>query len=215
MKKKLSGIFAGLIIFGMVGMAHAAAIITLTATTPENSVGGYLPGTLVDFQVDISQDTYSPIGLRLAQLDFSASDPDLTFLGDFSFDFSTLSANIFYVNFPSYPLPQTVYTSSASVPGFILEVPISGSLTLGTGSLELPASPGSYLLDALNAGTSDIYSGAQINFDFVNPTRWSSRDGSISGDSLTLKVVPVPSALVLFSTSLLTLAGIRKRLKKR
>lgn len=69
------GLYVVVLLLMMVSMAHANAIITLTSTTAENSTGGYLPGTLVDFKVDISQDTDSDILLRLAKLDFSASDP--------------------------------------------------------------------------------------------------------------------------------------------
>jgi hypothetical protein len=208
------GLYAGVLLLVMVSTAHAAATITLTALTPENSVGGYLPATLVDFQVDISQDTGSVIQLRGVQLDFAASDSGLTLLGDFDFDFSQLIANALYAPFPSYPLPALFYTSTAPIPGFILEIPTSGSLTLGEGRLELPTNPGTYLLDALNAGTNDTNRGAQIHFDFFSPTQWSSWDDSISGDSLALKVVPLPSTILILGSGLVGLAGLRKKLKK-
>ena len=69
----------------MVSIAHAHSTLTLTSLTPENTVGGYLPGTVVDFQVDLSQVGGSNIELRFAQLDFSVSDSDLAFMGDFTF----------------------------------------------------------------------------------------------------------------------------------
>lgn len=183
------GLYVVVLLLAMVSMAHANATITLTPTTEENAGGGYPPGTVVEFKVDISQDTGSTIEIRLAQLDFAASDPGLTFQETFSFDFSSLMANALYATFPHYQQPCTVYTSTSPVPGFILEIPASGSLTLGTGQLKLPEDEGTYLLDALNAGTSDTNLGARIDFGFSYPTRWASWNGSITGGSLVLVVL--------------------------
>jgi hypothetical protein len=127
-----------------VSQVQAAAVITLTATTPENAWGGYLPGTIVDFDATITQDTASAIQVRLAQLDFAASDSMLTFLGDFNFDFSTLVAgDALYATFPSYPPPATVYTGGARIDfGFVTPTTWSAPNGLITGSpLALTAVP--------------------------------------------------------------------------
>lgn len=215
----------------MVSMAHANAIITLTSLTPENSVGGYLPGTVVDFQVSISQNTDSDILLRGAQLDFAASDSGLTFLGDFNFDFTSLVlpelADSFYFTYPVYPQPATAYVYLVPNSDFMLELPASGSLTLGTGQLALPTTQGTYLLDALNAGASAIYSdGAQIYFGFGDLAwLWWSGDDTITGDPLALNVVlnspdpdpdpdpvPEPATMLLLGFGIIGLAGFRRKL---
>ncbi len=105
------------------------------------------------------------------------------------------------------------------IPGFMLEIPGAGagSLILGTGQVELPMSPGTYILDALNAATSDPQSGGtQIRFGFGGPdpvTLWSAvpgyGDGLITGDAIPLTIVPEPTTLVLLLLGGLSL--IRKR----
>ena len=204
-----------LLILLPVSQAQAAAVITLTATTPENATGGYLPGTVVGFDVAITQDTASAIQVRLAQLDFAASDSMLTFLGDFNFDFSTLMSNALYATFPAYPVPATIYTGATPLPGFMLEIPPAGAaLRLGSGQVQLPATAGVFMLDALNAGASDPTNrGAQIKFDFINPTTWSATNGLITGSPLAFTVVPIPSAIWLFGSGLIGLIGIARRKK--
>jgi hypothetical protein len=188
--------------------AHADAILTLTTLTPENAAGGYLPGTVVNFQVDVSQDKATSTPIRSVQLDFSASDPVLTFLGpEFAFDFSTAFDGILYAEFPTYPRPAATYTSPSPTPMFMLEIPAAGagSLILGTGQVALPITPGTYLLDAVNPGAVDPWSqGAQVRFGFggADPiTAWLVQsppgDGLVTGQPLSLRVVPEPTTLAL------------------
>lgn len=210
------GVYSVVLLLMMVSVAHADAVFTLTALTPENSVGGYLPGTIVNYRVDISQDKATSTSIRLAQMDFAASDPALGFLGDFAFDFSTVIADAYYTSFPDYPRPVLVYMSSQPHPEFTLEIPPqgSGSLSLGTGRLQLPMAYGTYLLDPLNAGTTAPDAGASINFGFINMTKWSSTDGSITGSPLALAVVPEPVTICLFGSGLIGLLGFRRRIRK-
>jgi hypothetical protein len=200
--------------------ARADAILTLTTLTPENAAGGYLPGTVIDFQVDVSQDKPSVTQIRLAQLDFAASDAALTFVGPtFAFDFSTLGGDFLYAQFPDYPRPAVVYSSPTPTPVFMLEIPAAGtgSLTLGTGQMALPIAPGDYLLDALNTGASDpLNHGARINFGFGGPsdpiTDWRATDGSITGQPLSLRVVPEPATLgLLLFGAMACIAGRKYR----
>lgn len=219
---------------GVASTAWAGAMVEVSPLTPANGPGGvdYLPGSIVDFQVGVSQDKPTDTPIRDVRLDFDASDPALTFLGpddfpvgnpdgvlEFVFDFSTLDTGAMYDMFPGYPTARIEYAGIGYIPGFMLEIPEAdaGALILGTGQVELPMSPGTYSIDALNAGTNDPQSeGAQILFGFGGDdpvTLWSAvpgfGDGLITGDALPLTVVPEPATLALLLIGGLVL--IRKR----
>jgi len=195
--------------------ALAGAEVEISSLTPANGPGGvgYLPGSIVEFQVSVSQDESRSTPVRIVRLDFTGSDPALVFLGpddfptgspdgilEFVFDFSTLDTAAMYNLFPGYPAASIEYTGVGYIPGFMLEIPEAGTgpLVLGTGQVELPMSPGTYTLDALNAAASDPLShAAHIRFGFGGPdpeTAWSAvpgfGDGLITGAPLTLTVVP-------------------------
>jgi len=96
----------------------------------------------------------------------------------------------------------------------MLEIPISGSLTLGTGKLQLPTNQGTYLLDLLGDGTTSQDLGAKIDFGFEHRTTWISWDGSITGSPLALAVVPIRSAIWLLGAGLIGLVGVRRKFRK-
>lgn len=212
--------------------AQADAMVELSPITPTNAPGGYLPGSVVDFQVGVSQDRPVNTPIRAFRLDFAASDPALTFLGpddypagspdgvlEFVFDFSTVSTGAMYDMFPGYPAARIEYAGVGYIPGFMLEIPGAGagSLMLGTGQVELPTAPGTYMLYALNAATGDPQNNAaQIRFGFGGDdpvTLWSAvpgyGDGLITGAALPLTVVPEPATLALLALG--GLALIRRR----
>jgi len=201
----------------ILSVVRADAVLELTPLTPTNGPGGvgYLPGSVVDFQVGVTQDRPMNTPIRGLRLDFTASDPALIFLGpdnfpvgspdgvpEFVFDFSTASTSAMYNMYSGYSVPRIEYAGVGYVPGFMLEVPASGagSLILGTGQVELPMVSGTYILDVLNAATADPESeAAQIRFGFGGPdpvTVWSAvpglEDGLIHGDPLELTVVALP-----------------------
>ena len=198
----------------MSSTAQAGAIVEVSPLTPANGPGGvgYLPGSIVEFQVGVSQNKSSNTPIRDVQLDFAASNAALVFLGpddfpvgnpdgilEFVFEFSTESASAMYDMFPGYPAAWIEYAGVGYIPGFMLEIPGAGtgSLILGTGQVELPMSPGTYILDALNAETIDPQNeAAQIRFGFGGDdpvTLWSAvpgfGDGLITGNPLALTVV--------------------------
>ena len=192
------GLVAVCLVFAMVSVVQADAVVTLTALTPWNAPNGYIGGTVVDFQVDVTQDTPTDIPLRLMQLDFAASHSALTFLGpddwptgppigdgtpEFTFDFSsTPSSEFFYEQFPNYPKSNIAFPLSAPNP-FMLVIPAAGTgvYPVGTGQVQLPAEQATkmtYMLDALNAGDADPANrGATVNFGFggADPiTTWAA-----------------------------------------
>ena len=188
------------VILGFASMAQGAAVLELTALTPENGPGGvdYLGGTTVDFQVAISTDVSAPTHIRLITLDFA--DSDLAPASPFTWDYSTLMSSGLYGEFPDPPLENVTYSGTSLIAGFILEIPVGGSLILGTSSVLLPgelATPVEYFVDALNVGAPDNNSGARLDFDFDSPTTWWGGNGMVTGDALGLTVIPEPATLLL------------------
>ena len=198
------------VILGFASMAHGAAVIELTALTPENGPGGvnYLGGTTVEFQAAISTDAGEVIPLRLVTLAFHDSSPELVLQSPFNWDYSTLMTAPnpgLYGENPDSPLENITNSGQSYMAGFFLEVPVGGSLVLGTMSVVLPAEEAvevTYYVDALNADSPDEFLNdtARIDFDFVNPTTWAANGFGadlVTGDPLGLTVIPEPATLLL------------------
>jgi len=190
--------------------AQAGAVITLSQITP-TPPSGFVGGETVEFNVSIVSD--SDLETRLVWLNFSASSPDLTFHGpdllggdpvggdgipEFVFTLSPpLISDLGHGIFPNYPDPAAVYKITARVPGLFLELG-SDPVTVGRGAVVLPDIPGTYWIDALNADSgNDSGRSARIDFNFVFPTSWTANAGEITGEPLSLTVVPEPATLVL------------------
>ena len=87
------------------GTVLAGATVDLVPRT----AGPYAGGSIVTVDVALSNHEDFDVELRFVQLDFSASDPALTFASDFDFDFSTLVDSAFYIAFPELPVPAAVF----------------------------------------------------------------------------------------------------------
>jgi hypothetical protein len=191
-------------------------VIEITALTPGNAPGGYLPGTAVDFEVTITTDEL--IKVRLLALDFSASSRELTFIGpddypidpdylgeaiEFVFDFGAVTPSLYFQD-PDYPRANMTYTGTFAVPGFMLEFTPGAPLVVGHGTVILPQDAPMYselIVDALNTAAPDLDWGARIDFDWDDPQTWHANPGLgddvITGEPLVLTVVPEPGTLVL------------------
>jgi hypothetical protein len=204
------------VVLGFASMAYGDAVVEITALTPPDQGTAYSQGAVVDFQVAITTD--APVQARLLTLDFSGSDPALTFTGpddypldaggnpqgdgveEFVFDFGSVTDSL-YSRFPNYLLSNITYNGTFPIPGFMLEFAAGTPLVVGQGTVILPMMDGDYMVDALNPEAVDLNTGARIDFDFGNPTTWHSTfgpdQGMISGEPLMLTVVPEPATLLL------------------
>ncbi len=225
MKPNLGTLFIALCI---ASTARAGAVLQVDIYTPPDTPGMmYSPGRIVDFGVSIYSDPPQQIELRLLTLDFQASSPELTFVGpdnfaiglpgsdgipEFVFDYSTITFDPVYAKFPNYPQPNITYTLLGPIPGFMLVIPESGSLFLGTGQVQLPSSvttPTYITLDALNADSNGPHNSTRLDFGFVDRTTWFANEGDITGNSPGMLIAPTPSALALIASG--AVLALRRR----
>ena len=115
--------------------------------------GPYAPSSSVDVDVILTNREGQAIQPRLITLDFSATDPALGLPATFHFQLvPPLIVDALYSRFETLPKVDIVYTGSDPVPGFILDIPDGAQFVLGTITVGLPPSNGSFLLDLFNPG---------------------------------------------------------------
>jgi len=160
---------------------------TLVPHTP----GPYPLGSTVDVDVVFTNREGQAIQVRLMRLDFFASDAALTLPGTFRFQLvPPLDSDAAYARFGgmSIALVEIVYTGTEPVAGLILDIPDGGSLTVGTLTVGLPLTEGSYFLDVMHATSSGTTRGAQVDYGFAPHTTLHTVYGNLFGDPLELVV---------------------------
>lgn len=167
----------------------AGAVVELVPQKP----GPYETNIMVSVDVVLHNQESFDVEIRLAQLDFSDTDPALGLAPQFAFDLSTLVDTTDYALFPNLPVPAAAYTEVEPIAGHMLTLAAGGSLRLGSIAVSTPSGVGNFTLDVMNSDEPDANFGAQIHFGFgVNPddpiTLWSGYSGDLTGGVMSIVV---------------------------
>ena len=120
--------------------------------------------------------------------------PNLGFSGDFEFDYSGLvDGGATYLTTSTYPWPRNIYLGLAPAPGTMLTVPAGGAVRLGTATVQLPETLGTYTLSVMRE-LVEIGLGFGVDPGQVDML-WTMIDGNLTGGTLDLEVVPEPPTL--------------------
>jgi len=175
-------ILALVILSAISASTYGRVIVEVVPTTD----GPYVPGQRVVLEVFLSQAFgVGDIPIRLLQLDFTDTSPELILDSRFVFDYSAQAAcradaalcGSQHAEFPSLidavRLISTVFAGDHEDLGQQIILPRSGAIQVGSVGVTLPSSPGTYQLDVVNADAEDpLNQGAAIHFDFQSPTAW-------------------------------------------
>jgi hypothetical protein len=195
--------------------------VLLTPSSP----GPYTPGENITVAVSIQRtQAGDDLPLRLIQFDVAVADPLIsialppTHPGFLFWDFSSTPLCMStpglcgsdYLDFFIGSIFTVVYLGFTE--DLTRQLIIPGDTTplyLGSLDVTVPASPGLYILDLLNAGSSGSDYGARLDSGFANRITWLANQGDFSGGVLALMVgaVPVP-ALGEWGLGILTLMGL-------
>jgi len=216
---------------------RAGLVVTLTPDVfPPNPGGTYNPGQSLDLDVWLMSDI--ALDVRLMQFDHTSSSPELMLGSDrdigrpvydptpenpfdgvpnFHFDYASLADPNSYTDFSNLSAGAERKPWPAAAVFTDLEVRVGNMLGLqpgvpfhaGTMPVTMPVAPGEYMLDLLNAGTTDRNRGALLVFgglDGSPTTTWSSMDdGDVEinyapgGGPAVFAVVPEPATLLLLA----------------
>ena len=184
--------------------------LELRPSAPADAAG-YARGEVVDVEIVLLNGEGAAFDIRLAQVDFAASDAQLS-IADFGIDLSSLLADALYTQFPTdmaggNTIANVTYSGSTPTPGFILNIGEGGELSLGTATVTLPDADGTYRLDVVNGDAPNNNSGARFDYGFDSRTiLWP-----VGGGQTDLTVVPEPATLALLGVG--GIAMLRRRRK--
>ncbi len=198
----------------VVSSAQGQAIIELV---PDRSPP-YIVGQRLTVDVWVHSEVAFDAFLFAVQLDFADSDPALSPDPTFTFDLSAIpNGGGKYATSPELPVPVVwVVHDGPLFPEDMLPLPAGGSLHIGSIGIQLPADPGVYRLDTLNADEPDELRGALIDaMFFPGGTRWRAFTGELTGGMFDFVVEPPPIpttstwGMCILALGLLTIATIR------
>jgi len=181
-RRSTSSIPRGRLLFSLLAAILAVPVGArgqLSIDLVPRDAGPFLGGETVTVDV-IVNNPGNALPLVLAQVDFTDSDPALSYDGDFQWALLPLAAGDGTLPVPAWALgPPAEQT-----------LPANDALRLGAIDVVLPAAPGCYVLDCMNADERDADFGARIDVDL--PTRvvvsFRAFEGEIIGGQVTLAV---------------------------
>ena len=186
-------------------IVQAGAVIELrpvVSTNVYNPCGTYLRGETVTVEVYASQ---SPAGnlelLRLVQLDFTDSDPSLVLPATVTWAATTNHFAFLADDGGTAKRHSNTFHGNTAIPDLgpnaseQLNLPADGTcVKLGEFDVRMPTASGTFLLDVMNATSTDADRGAQIRFGFslggTSPiTAWRADTGDLTGGTYSFDVI--------------------------
>ena len=200
-----------LMVFASVAKPQVAVVIDLVPDNP----GPYSGGESLTVDVWLRSQASFDAFLFVVQLDFADSDPALALDPTFTFDLSAIEAPK-YGTFPELPVPVVGVVHDGPIfPENMLPLPAEELLHIGSIGVQLPADPGVYRLDVLNADEADELRGALIDTRFFpGGTRWRAFTGEVTSGNLAFVVSlpPIPTVshwgLIVMTLLLLVLGSL-------
>lgn len=176
--------------------AMAGGVLELTPAVP----GPYQPGELVEVGVSIVNDEGVGVTVLAMVLSFDDTDPALGLADEFTWDRSSLADDSGYGWAEQMPRPFVLISGPFLESSNVLTIDPGESLLLGTVTVTLPESAGEHVLDAMSA--TDGGGGISASANFIRDgysfgDYWSPRDGSMTGGTVSMSVVPEPAMLLL------------------
>lgn len=179
-------IMSAVLMLGATVYAEGEVVVELV---PAES-GPYYGGESVTVDVWLHSQVALDAYIWAVRLDFSESDPALSLDATFTFDLSSSSAPEDFEAQSELPIPSTANLLEYSCPPCRLQLPVGGSIHIGSLGATLPSDVSTYRLDAMNAGDPDAGHGAQ--FIVWGSDTWRAFTGEITGGTFDFVIEPPP-----------------------
>lgn len=209
---------AGRITWSIVGLlslsaaARAGAVLELVPSNP----GPYYGSEELTVDFWLRSDLDWDVDLRGVLLDFQDTHSALVLSPEFVFDSTFLDhgpLGLDYTLQTALPIPSAFFSPQIFLPpGSLVVLPSDEALRIGSLAVQLPAVPGAYALDALNADERDYAQGG-ASLVVVSGTFWFAYSGEFSGGRFDFHIVPEPSGLALLIAGSALLASAEARRK--
>ncbi|MBI1825360.1 MAG: hypothetical protein HY287_13610 [Planctomycetes bacterium] len=132
------------------------------------------------------------VRLSRVQLDFAQSSPTIELVAPFVFEYPP-GFNSGYQQSNEPPVVWESLTIECGCPGLFLPLPAGGSIRAGHIDIILPAAPGNYPIDVMNAMDPDLYHGAWLDvwYTTLGP-EWRAHTGELVGGMYSFNVAQAP-----------------------